>query len=158
MPISWLGGVPIVPRPTLCTGRRPRLLTSLQRWLCSTYPTTAALCALALFDGVTRFGGFASVHRLVRSVRVSHHPRGASSTADSHAAVVTATVLYPATVHCLVRSAVIAVMLRTNGIAADLVIGCRQLPFAAHAWVEVDGHPLDESARTLSCYIELDRL
>ncbi|MBB6228097.1 hypothetical protein FHS79_002282 [Polymorphobacter multimanifer] len=40
---------------------------------------------------------------------------------------------------CLVRSLSLYRYLRASGVAATHVIGVRRIPFAAHAWVEVDG-------------------
>ena len=37
---------------------------------------------------------------------------------------------------------------RRNGIAAQLVIGCRPLPFESHAWVEVDGRVVNDLLNT----------
>jgi hypothetical protein len=48
---------------------------------------------------------------------------------------------------CLVQSVVLAGNLRRHGIAAELCVGVSaDGPFAAHAWVELGGSPLNESA------------
>lgn len=54
--------------------------------------------------------------------------------------------LYPA--DCLVRSLVLAWLLRRRGIAAEFRLGARTLTgrFEAHAWVEHGGVPLGEDA------------
>jgi hypothetical protein len=49
----------------------------------------------------------------------------------------------PGDTRCLTRSLVLVRMLARRDIAARLVIGVHAQPtFAAHAWVELDGHPL----------------
>jgi hypothetical protein len=49
----------------------------------------------------------------------------------------------PGDTRCLTRSVVLVRMLARRGIDARLVIGAHTQPdFTAHAWVELDGHPL----------------
>ena len=52
---------------------------------------------------------------------------------------------FPAT--CLTRSIVLARMLQRRGLAAEIRIGvCRdRSPVAAHAWVEVNGKPVNDT-------------
>jgi hypothetical protein len=45
---------------------------------------------------------------------------------------------------CMQRSVAAAVMCRMAGRWPDWCTGFRSRPFAAHAWVEVDGHPVGE--------------
>lgn len=63
------------------------------------------------------------------------------------AAVNLACRLYPHKAMCLQRSAVLASLLRSVGVRAQVVIGVRKIPFRAHAWVEVDGRSVNEGAR-----------
>ena len=35
-------------------------------------------------------------------------------------------------------------MLRVRGTSAHMMIGAQKMPFKAHAWVEVDGHIVDD--------------
>lgn len=72
-------------------------------------------------------------------------------------AVRTACMLYVKSPLCLQRSAVTTRMLRRHGVAADLVIGCRQLPFAAHAWVEIAGMKVGEELDGVEYFRVLDR-
>jgi len=46
---------------------------------------------------------------------------------------------------CLQRAIVTARLLRRYGFGAEVVIGCRMLPFAGHAWVEIDGRVVNDS-------------
>jgi hypothetical protein len=58
---------------------------------------------------------------------------------------------------CLQRSAATACLLRRYGVRADLVIGAQQMPFKAHAWVEVDGRVVNDKPYTPEMYAVLDR-
>ena len=64
-------------------------------------------------------------------------------------AVVKVLDILPTDSRCLMRSLVLTAMLARRGIFSRVVLGVRTEPrFAAHAWVEVDGHPVlaaDES-------------
>jgi hypothetical protein len=50
--------------------------------------------------------------------------------------------LLPTDSRCLFRSLTVMCMLDRRGLEQTLVIAVRPRPFAAHAWVEVDGHPV----------------
>ncbi|SER60949.1 Transglutaminase-like superfamily protein [Streptomyces sp. yr375] len=49
--------------------------------------------------------------------------------------------------YCLERSVATAILARLHGSWPDWVSGVCLVPFAAHAWVEVDGKPVGESLR-----------
>jgi hypothetical protein len=55
------------------------------------------------------------------------------------AAIDAAVCWYPRHAECLPRAVVMTRLLRAWGVPAALVIGIRQMPFYAHAWVEVNG-------------------
>ncbi|PYL81044.1 MAG: lasso peptide biosynthesis B2 protein [Verrucomicrobia bacterium] len=59
---------------------------------------------------------------------------------------------------CLEKSATLVLMLRRLGFPAELVIGCRRMPFASHAWVEVGGDVVNDSIDVRSTYAQLDRV
>ncbi|HKY41508.1 MAG TPA: lasso peptide biosynthesis B2 protein [Pyrinomonadaceae bacterium] len=65
---------------------------------------------------------------------------------------------YPRQSMCLQRSAVTTCLLRQSGVAADLVIGCRKIPFGAHAWVEVCGEVANDKRQVQTFYKVLTRL
>jgi hypothetical protein len=73
------------------------------------------------------------------------------------AAVERACIWYPKRALCLQRSAITACLLRSTGIAADVVIGARPVPFLAHAWVEVDGAVVNDFPRVRQFYQTLTR-
>lgn len=73
-------------------------------------------------------------------------------------AVDRATILYPKQAVCLQRSAITTCLLRHGGVEARMVIGCRKIPFKAHAWVEVDGQVVNDKESVQKTYKVLDRL
>jgi hypothetical protein len=50
-----------------------------------------------------------------------------------------------------------ACLLKQHGIAAQLVIGAQQMPFKAHAWVEVDGRVVNDKPYMSEIYAVLER-
>jgi hypothetical protein len=50
--------------------------------------------------------------------------------------------LLPSDSRCLFRSLTLLCLLERRGISQTLVIAVRPQPFAAHAWVEVEGRPV----------------
>jgi hypothetical protein len=59
--------------------------------------------------------------------------------------VARAAAFHPGRAQCLEQSIVLYLLLRRRGIHADLRIGVQPVPFSAHAWVEHDGRPINES-------------
>ncbi len=102
-----------------------------------------AFIRLVAYD--VRFGrNFARLHRAVREWTVSTVKAPAGTIERVCEAVNHACVWYPKHVLCLQRSFATACLLRQCGIPAQLVMGAQQLPFKAHAWVEVDGCAVNE--------------
>jgi hypothetical protein len=66
------------------------------------------------------------------------------STQATAARVALAAAFYPRRALCLEQSLVLFTLLRRGGTPARLRLGVRPLPFLAHAWVEVDGVPVNE--------------
>lgn len=58
---------------------------------------------------------------------------------------------------CLQRSAALTCLLKRYGVRAQMVIGAQQMPFKAHAWVEVDGRVVNDKSYTPELYAVLDR-
>lgn len=73
-------------------------------------------------------------------------------------AVDVAAQLVPLWVGCLPRALVTEALLRHDGIEAAVRIGVRHdaAGFAAHAWVEVDGMPINDSVEIVSQYVAFD--
>jgi hypothetical protein len=51
---------------------------------------------------------------------------------------------YPGRAECLEQSLVLLILLRRRGLPAQLRLGVQNFPFSAHAWVELDGRPVNE--------------
>jgi hypothetical protein len=102
-------------------------------------------------------GDFSMLYKRVRNT----HPRKAPSIPDAAericAAVDMACIWYWKEVLCLQRSAVTACLLKRYGVPAQMVIGAQQIPFRAHAWVEVDGRVVNDKPYTPEMYALLDR-
>ena len=56
---------------------------------------------------------------------------------------------------CLPRSLALYVFLSERGVPATHVIGATPRPFAAHAWVEVDGRALCDDAERTRAFLRL---
>jgi Transglutaminase-like superfamily len=63
---------------------------------------------------------------------------------------------YPKPVLCLQRSAATTCMLRSYCVPAQMVIGVQNLPFQAHAWVEVNGGVANDKSYVREMYTVLD--
>jgi hypothetical protein len=88
--------------------------------------------------------GFRSVWRVIGRTRVRAVSPAPATIPAVVSAVQTACILYVKPAYCLQRSVVLTRLLRRRGVAADLVIGCRMPPLAAHAWVEVGGEVIND--------------
>jgi Transglutaminase-like superfamily len=116
-----------------------------------------AYLKLIFFDFYIERRNFEGLYRKVRSFPV----RGAR---PSHEAVErickaidVASIWYWKEVLCLQRSAATVCLLKAHGVPAQMVIGIQQRPFKAHAWVEVDGHTVNDRSYTREIYAVLDR-
>ena len=94
--------------------------------------------------------------------RVRNHPLGRRGTAADIvericSAVDRAAIWYPKRVLCLQRSAATVCLLKAHGVRAQMVIGAQQMPFRAHAWVEVDEHVVNDRPYMREIYQVLDR-
>jgi len=58
---------------------------------------------------------------------------------------------------CLQRSAALTCLLKRYGVPAQMVIGAQQMPFKAHAWVEVDGRVVNDKSYIPEMYAIVDR-
>jgi hypothetical protein len=68
-----------------------------------------------------------------------------------------ACIWYCKEVLCLQRSAATTCLLRKYGVSAHLVIGAQQMPFKAHAWVEVGGEVVNDKKYVRELYARLDQ-
>jgi Transglutaminase-like superfamily/Coenzyme PQQ synthesis protein D (PqqD) len=107
----------------------------------------AAFFALALFDLVLSLSSLKGACRGVKACLVSRRTQQkaeAEIVGEVCSAIEEACVWYPRKALCLQRSAVTTCLLRRRGVAARLVLGVRPVPLMAHAWVEVDGRPVND--------------
>ena len=110
-------------------------------------------------DIVLKIGGFRKFYGVVKKFPKRNCKRvDESLTSIICTAVDRATRWYLKPAWCLQRSAVTACMLRFHGIDARLAIGCRKLPFKAHAWVEVNGLVVNDQPKVNMLYKTMDLL
>jgi hypothetical protein len=111
---------------------------------------------LVAFESYVVRGKFDSLYQ-----RVRRYPTAGTRSMDTVESVCFATdmacIWYWKEVLCLQRSAATTCLLRKHGIAAELVIGAQQIPFKAHAWVEVAGKVVNDKPYTPEMYAVLDR-
>lgn len=118
--------------------------------------TAQAWLALVTFE-IVRPAGFARLcawlHRRPPAIA-----RGDATPEDVVWSVDEACVWYVKRALCLQRSVVATWLLRRHGFAAELVIGCRPLPFESHAWVEIDGRVVNDLPQYQRAFAVLHRL
>jgi hypothetical protein len=100
---------------------------------------------------------FSAIHDKVRKTPVCPRPHE-NATADRIChAIDLAAALYFKQALCLQRSAAAACLLKKHGFPAEMVIGVQQLPFLAHAWVELDGRIVNDKPYMCDIYSVLAR-
>ena len=109
------------------------------------------------FDWVLARGDFKRLYRTVSSFPLASGKPGCGDTERVCAAIDTACVWYGKEVLCLQRSAATTCLLRRCGIPAQMVLGAQQIPFKAHAWVEVAGKVVNDRSYVAQMYAVLDR-
>jgi len=85
----------------------------------------------------------ARLQRVLRVISRGTRPAGYAEVARARQSVVSVSTRC-AGLGCLQRSVATVLLCRARGRWADWCTGFRTQPFGAHAWVEVDGHPVDE--------------
>ena len=106
---------------------------------------------LAFCDAALRVFGFARTLRFAR--RISNRSSSDISrdvVQPTLRNILIATAFYPGRSKCLEQAVVSFVLLRRRGVPVDVRLGVQPYPFFAHAWLELDGHPLTESAEVIS--------
>jgi hypothetical protein len=119
--------------------------------------TLKAYLKLIYFDLYLARGNFAALYDKVRNYPVAEivpPPDAVKRICDS---VDMACIWYWKEALCLQRSSAAACLLRRYGVRAQMVIGAQQMPFRAHAWVEVDGEVVNDKPYTPEMYGVLDR-
>lgn len=119
-------------------------------------------CALVLLTVHVRLrtGG---LHALVRGAkRAAVVPERATPDAVERARSLARMVegvaaVLPLRVRCVEQSIALLIIARRAGIGAEVQFGARALPFAAHAWVEVDGTPVNGNPELLTMFSRFQR-
>jgi len=114
-----------------------------------------AYAKLIRFDFYLARGDFAALRDRVRRCPV-RRTAASSNIALIASAVDMACIWYWKEVLCLQRSAATACLLKEAGISAQMIIGVQQLPFKAHAWVEVAGRVVNDKPYVREMYAVLD--
>src|ERR1700683_2571826 len=97
-----------------------------------------AYLKLIRFDLYLARGDFAALYDEVRKYPVENTTPAPGTVECICSAVDIACIWYWKEALCLQRSAATSCLLKSHGIFAKMVIGAQQLPFKAHAWVEVE--------------------
>ena len=112
---------------------------------------------LIYFDRYLARDSFATLHEKVRNCPVGKPIVIPDATEKICAAVDMACIWYWKEVLCLQRSAATACLLKQYGMPAQMMIGAQQMPFKAHAWVEVNGRVVNDKPYVREMYAVLDR-
>jgi hypothetical protein len=116
-----------------------------------------AYSKLVHFDFYLARGSFAALYQKVRDYPISASAGLPDDIERICAAVDMACIWYWKEVLCLQRSAATACLLRGYGVPAQLLIGAQQMPFKAHAWVEIDGRVANDKPYMREMYAVLDQ-
>lgn len=111
---------------------------------------------LIRFEGCLARRDFPELHRKVLEKPLRSATAGADGIQEVCAAVDLACIWYWKQVRCLQRSAATTCLLRGCGIPARMVIGVQQIPFKAHAWVEVNGRVVNDKPYMREVYTALE--
>jgi hypothetical protein len=112
---------------------------------------------LIRFDLYLARGNFAALYNKVRRYPLGMKAPSPDAVERICAAVDMACIWYWKEALCLQRSAAAACLLKRYGVPAQLVIGAQQMPFKAHAWVEVSGLVVNDKSYMSEMYGVLDR-
>jgi len=116
-----------------------------------------AYLKLIHFDLYLARGNFAALYNKVRNYPTGSQTLGPEAVEQVCSAIDIACIWYWKEALCLQRSAATTCLLKKYGVSAQMVIGAQQMPFKAHAWVEVHGHVVNDKPYTPEMYAVLDR-
>lgn len=116
-----------------------------------------AYLKLLKFDFYLARADFAELYERVRNCRIGKPSDISHAVERICAAVDMACIWYWKEALCLQRSAATACLLKQYGVPAQLVIGAQQVPYRAHAWVEVNGQVVNDKPYMSEMYAVLDR-
>lgn len=117
-----------------------------------------AFFMLLFVDGVMKLAGFHRFYRMLRTwPTVGHPPEDPDAIRRICTAVDRASTYYFKRAWCLQRSATAVCLLRLRGLAAELTIGVQKIPFAAHAWAELDGRVVNDHPEVRKRFFVIER-
>jgi hypothetical protein len=116
-----------------------------------------AYLKLIHFDLYLARGNFAALYDKVRNYPIGPLAPVPGAIEEICSAVDMACIWYWKEALCLQRSAATACLLKKYNVPAQMVIGAQQMPFRAHAWVEVDSRVVNDKPYTPEMYAVLDR-
>jgi len=117
----------------------------------------AAFLGLTVINVMLKLVSFSAFYHTVKRWPVSGKQGGPEAVSSVCDAVDKATTWYPKQAMCLQRSAVATCLLRSRGLPAQMVIGCRKIPFKSHAWAELYGLVVNDKEKVQEFYRVLDR-
>ena len=116
-----------------------------------------AYLRLIKFDLYLARGNFKALYDRVHRYPVRSVPAPTHAVEEICAAVDMACIWYWKEALCLQRSAATACLLKSSGVPAQMMIGAQQMPFRAHAWVEVNGQVVNDKLYMREIYAVLDQ-
>jgi len=116
-----------------------------------------AYLLLIQFDLYLARGNFTGLYDEVRRYSTRKKTASADEIKRICSAMDMACIWYWKEALCLQRSAATACLLKRYGVPAQMVIGAQQMPFKAHAWVEVAGVVVNDKSYMPEMYAVLDR-
>lgn len=122
-----------------------------------TFLVLQAYLKLIQFDFYLARKDFAAIYNKVRHYPIANKAPFPYAVEQICSAVDMACIWYWKEALCLQRSAATTCLLKRHGVPAQMVIGAQQMPFKAHAWVEVDGRVVNDKPYTPEMYGVLDR-
>ena len=115
-----------------------------------------AYVQLIRMDRRISHGDFQALYERVRKQRVRDRHVTESTIEQICLAIDTACTWHWKEIACLARSSATVCLLRRHGVQAMLLIGTQEMPFRAHAWVEVEGRVVNDRPYIREIYAVLD--
>jgi Transglutaminase-like superfamily len=112
---------------------------------------------LIRFDRYLARRDFSALYKEVRNYPIHVKSPALAEVERICSSVDLACIWYWKEVFCLQRSAAATCLLKRYGVHAQMVIGAQQMPFKAHAWVEVQGRVVNDKPYIPEMYVVLDR-
>jgi len=116
-----------------------------------------AYLRLIQFDLYLARGNFHALYDKVRGYPIRSGTVPINRVEEVCSAVDMACIWYWKEVLCLQRSAATTCLLKCYGVPAQMILGVQQMPFKAHAWVEVDRHVVNDKPYMAEIYTVLER-